>query len=118
MKYDEFKQTFMKVLDCHAPKKTKVVRGDNAPFINKALSKAFMHRSKLKNQYNRTPNETNKSLHKKQRNFYVNLLRKTKRKYYNNLDLKILEDNKNFWKNVKLLFSNKQNVVLKKHCYT
>ena len=26
MRYDEFKQTFIQVLDCHALKKTKVVR--------------------------------------------------------------------------------------------
>ena len=50
----------MKVLDWHAPKKTKTVRGNNAPFMNKVLSKAFMHRSKLKNQYNKTPNEKTK----------------------------------------------------------
>ena len=41
----------------HAPKKKKVVRGNYAPFMNKVLSKAFMHRSKLKNQYIKTPNE-------------------------------------------------------------
>ena len=62
--------------------------------MNNVLSKAFMHRSKLKNQYNKTPNEKNKSLYRKQRNFCLNLLRKEKRKYYNNLDLKIFEDNK------------------------
>ena len=111
IQYDEFKHIFMKVLDCHAPNKSKTVRGNNAPFMNKVLSKAFMHRSKLKNQYNKAPNEKNKSLYRKQRNFCVNLLRKEKRKYYNNLDLKIFEDNKKFWKSVKPLFSNKQNAL-------
>ena len=50
MRYDQFKETFMQVLDCYAPKKTKIVRGNNEPFMNKVLSKAFMHRSKLKNR--------------------------------------------------------------------
>ena len=63
-----------------------------------------MHRSKLKNRYNKNPNEINKSLYKKQRNFCVNLLRKEKRKYYNNLDIKIFEDNRKFWQSVKPLF--------------
>ena len=99
----------MKVLEWHAPKKTETVRGNNAPFMDKVLSKASMHRSKLKNQYNKTPNEKNKSLHRKQRNFCLNLLRKEKKKYYNNLDLKIFEDNKKFWRRVKPIFSNKQN---------
>ena len=47
----------MKVLDWHDPKKTKTVRGNNAPFMDKVLSEAFMHQSKSKNQYNKTPNE-------------------------------------------------------------
>ena len=42
-------------------------------------------------------------------NVILSLLRKEKRKYYNNLDLKIFEDNKTFWRRVKSLFSNKQN---------
>ena len=113
MDYDEPKTTFMQVLDRHAPPKKKVVRGNNAPFMSKVLSKAFMHRSKLKNRYNKNPNEINKSLYKKQRNFCVNLLRKEKRKYYNNLDIKIFEDNRKFWQSAKPLFSNKQNFLQK-----
>ena len=65
IQYDEFKHIFMKVLDWHAPKKTKTVRGNNAPFMNKVLSKVFMHRSKSKNQNNKTPNEKNKKLCRK-----------------------------------------------------
>ena len=48
MSYDDFKEIFIKVLNLHAPMKKKLVRGNNAPFMNKYLSKAFMHRSKLK----------------------------------------------------------------------
>ena len=62
--------------------------------MNKVLSKAFMHRSKIQNRYNKIPDELNESLYKKQRNFCVNLVREEKRKYYNNLDLKVLSDNK------------------------
>ena len=103
MKYDEFKEIFMQVLDSHAPSK-KVVRGNNQPFMNKTLPKAFMHISKLKNQYNKNPTELNKSNYKKQRNLCVSLLTKEKKKYYNNLDLKIFNDNKNFWQHIKPLF--------------
>ena len=113
MDYDEFKIIFVQVLDRHAPPKTKVVRGNNAPFMNKVLSKAFIHRSKLKNRYNKNPNEINKRLYKKKHNFCVNLLRKEKREYYNNLDIKIFEDNRKFWQKVKSLFSNKQNFLQK-----
>ena len=38
----------MNVLNKYAPIKEKIIRGNNAPFMNKALSKAFMERSRLK----------------------------------------------------------------------
>ena len=98
MKYDEFKTLFMEVLTKHAPMKEKVIRGNNAPFMNKMLSKAFMERSRLKNKYNNFPNEVNKISYKKQRNFCTNLLKKVKNIFYNNLDINIFNDNKKFWK--------------------
>ena len=101
--YDEFKKIFMQVLNIHAPMKKKFIRGNNAPFMNKTLSKAFMHRSKLKNTFNKNPTAENKILYKKQRNWCVALLEKEKKKYYNNLDLKILDDNKTFWQRIKPL---------------
>ena len=72
MKCDEFKEIFMKILNLRAPVKKKLATWNNAPFMNKSLSKAFMHRSKLKNRYNKKPTETNNLLYKKQRNFCVN----------------------------------------------
>ena len=113
---EDFKGTFMKVLDYHAPLKKKVLRGNNAPFMNKRLSKEFMHRSRLRNKYLKNPTEHNKILYKKQRNFCVSLLKKEKNKYYSNLDLKIFEDNKKFWQGIKPLFSDKttlkRNIIL------
>ena len=46
-------------------------------------------------------------LQTKQRNYCVSLLRKTKIRYYANLSEKKSLDNKQFWKVVKPLFSNK-----------
>ena len=67
-----------------------------------------MHRSKLKHKFNNNPTEENNNLYKKQRHSCVNLLRKEKKNYYNNLDIKIFDDNKAFWKGIKPLFSDKQ----------
>ena len=86
------------------PQENRIVRGNNQTFMNKTLSKAFMDRSKLKNQYNKNPTELNKSKYKVQRYFCVTLLAKEKRKYYNNLDLQIFEDNKKFWKHKTFIF--------------
>ena len=106
--YDEFKDIYLEILNLHCPMKKKYVRGNNAPFMNKDLSRAFMCRSKLKNQFNKNPTEANKILYNKQRNYCVSLVKKEKRKYYNDLDPKILEDNRTFWQRVKPLFSDKQ----------
>ena len=108
MKYEGFLDIFTRILNQHAPLKQKIIRGNQAPFITKALSKAIMLRSKLKNIYNKYPTEENNRLYKKQRNYCVNLLTKEKKRYYNNLDLNIFEDNKTFWQRVKPLFSDKK----------
>ena len=111
MTYDDFKEIFMKILDSHAPMKERIVRANNQPFVTKKLRKAIMARSRLKNKYNKNPNVENESLYKRQRNFCVSLLRKEKKKYYNNLDLKIFDDNKKFWRSIKPLFSDKQKAL-------
>ena len=38
---------FRLVLDKHAPIRKKIVRGNEAPFLTKELSKVIMNRSKL-----------------------------------------------------------------------
>ena len=83
--YNDFRNIFMKILDKHAPVKQKVLRGNNAPFMNRILSKEFMKRSNLKHDYNRNPTHSNKMLYNKQRNFCVKLVQREKKKYYNNL---------------------------------
>ena len=75
--------------------------------MSKALRKAIMVRSKLKNKYNKNRTEENWDSYKKQRNFCVNLLRKTKKDYFNDLNIKNITDNKAFWKTIKPYFSNK-----------
>ena len=111
MNYDNFLEIFINILNKHAPLKQKIVRGNQAPFMTKALSKAIMKRSKLKNNFNKYPSDENNRLYKKQRNYCVNLLTKEKKKYYNNLDLKIFDDNKTFWQQIKPLFSDKKSTL-------
>ena len=113
LQYEEFKDVFMTILNSHAPIKQKIIRGNSQPFMNKTLSKAFMHRSRLKNRYNKNPTEENKNNYKRQRNYCVNLLKREKKKFYSNLDLKFFDNNKKFWQNIKPLFSDKQNILQK-----
>ena len=66
-----------------------------------------MHRSRLKNKYIRKRNDKNWENYKKQRNFCVDLLRKTEAEYFRNLNVKDLSDNRKFLKTIKPYFSNK-----------
>ena len=113
MSYESFESTVMELLNKHAPMKIKYVRSNNAPFMNKILSKAIMNRSRLRNKFLKSPNDINKNNYNKHRNYCVNLLRREKRKYYNNIDLKLLTENKLFWKTIKPLFSDKNNICRK-----
>ena len=103
----DFQDIFLMVWDAHAPLKKKVVRGNNAPFMNRTLSKAFMTRARLKNISHKYPTQENIEAFKKYRNFCVSLLRKEKKQFYNNLDPSIMKDSKKFWKYIKPLFTGK-----------
>ena len=107
----------MDALNTHAPVTTKKVRANNHQFMTKALRKAIMTRSRLKNVYLKTRNSKNWENYKKQRNFCTNLLKKTKSEYFRNLNIKELNDNKKFWKKIKPFFSDKgletNNIILK-----
>ena len=102
-----FCELSINILNKHSPRKKKYVRGNQMPFFTKQLSKEIMTRSRLRNKYLRNKNEDNRALYVKQRNYCVSLLRKSKKKYYENLDERNLIDNKLFWKTIKPSFSDK-----------
>ena len=75
--------------------------------MTKELGKAIMKRSQLKNRFNKNHNYENSYLYKKQRNFCVSLLRKTKKNYFENVKIQDITDNKKFWKAILPYFSDK-----------
>ena len=99
----------MAILNKHAPMEKKFIRGNNAPFMNKTLSQAFMHRSKLKNKYNKCPTEQNKLSYNLQRNYCVSLFKKKRKEnIITILILKYSKTTKHSGKEVKPLISDKQ----------
>ena len=75
--------------------------------MSKALRKAIMMRSRMKNLYLKNKTDLNWSNYKTQRNFCTNLLRKTKKEYFSKLDIIKVSDSKKFWKTIKPFFSDK-----------
>ena len=103
----EFEKVFLKELNKHAPLKKKILRHNNNVFMTKELRKEIMLRSKLKNEFNKERNHINWCNFKRQRYCCLSILRKTKKEYFNNLNIKQVSDNKLFWKSVKPFFSDK-----------
>ena len=106
--YTSFQDTFQRVLDKHAPMKKRYIRANDSPFMNRTLRKAFMLRARLKNRYNKNKTADNWDAFRRQRNFCVKLSRKTKRDFYNQLDISEVTENKKFWKTVKPFISDKR----------
>ena len=105
--FDRFKFIVNSLLESHAPMKEKYVRRNQAPFMNKSVRKAIMVRTKLLNKFRKENSFINELEYKRQRNFCTTLIKKTKRNFYNNLNVNKITDNKSFWKTVKPSFTEK-----------
>ena len=105
--HDEYNSKIMEIFNWHQPLKTKYIRGNNQPFMTKDIRKEHMKRTRLLNKFRKEKTTINEVAYKKQRNLCVNLLRKTKKLYFENLKPSCISDNKKFWKVIKPLFSEK-----------
>ena len=103
--YSKFEKEFIDTLNKHAPKKTKLFRGNQKPHVNKVLRSAIMKRSRLKNKANKTRKAVDIFNYKKQRNLVVKINNECKREYFDKLNVKTTT--KPFWKTCKPYFSNK-----------
>ena len=105
--FQRFCHMNLDALNKHASRKKKHARSNHMPFFNKELSKAIMTRTKLGNIFPQNRSEENRIRYTKQINFCASLLRKIKKRYYENLNKKFVVDNKLFWKTVKPLLTDK-----------
>lgn len=104
---ESFSSEFTKVVDRHAPIKTKILRGNNQPHVNQTLRKAIMKRSRLKNLANSTGKVDDLLAYKRQRNLVVNINRRAKRLFFKKVGKSSSRNSKSFWKVCKPLFSTK-----------
>ena len=89
--YQSFEQAFLSLLNLHAPMK----------------SKAIMKCSELATKYHKTKSIEDYNNYKKQRNFCSKLYKKEREKFYDNLGIKNITDNKKFWKTLKPSLNDK-----------
>ena len=105
--FNKFVDACKEAINMYPPLKKKYIRGNSFPFMNRILSEEIMKRSRLRNKFLKRKSESDKKNYVKQRNYCVSLLRKTKKEYYGNLDLRNVADNRTFCRTVKPFLSNK-----------
>ena len=105
--YDLFSDIFRAVLDHNAPLKCKRIRGNQAKFMTKELSKSIMNRSRFKNRYLKWPSRENFLAYKKAKNLCNSLNRKAKKTYLEKATENGIIGSKKFWSTVKPFLSSK-----------
>ena len=105
--YRNLSSAFREFVDKHAPLKTKVQRGNTAPFMNQQLQKAIYTRSRLKKRLNKNPTAENRTKFKKQRNKCVSIRKKAIKSHFKEATKNGTMSNKEFWDLVKPFLSNK-----------
>ena len=90
-----------------APSKKKTLRNNQSSFITEEVRKAIMTRSRLCNKFLKTESQECKQAYNKQGNLCVTMVRKAKKNYFNNLNVRNITDNKRFWKTMKPFFPSK-----------
>ena len=84
-----------------------MLRANHSSYVSKPLRKAIMRRSYLEKIYFKKRTVDSLTKYKKQKNYCSRLYKKERKKFFDNLNPSIVEDNKTFWKTVKPFLTNK-----------
>ena len=82
--YNRFHNAFLLLLNKYTPIEKNIKRPSHSSFMTKTLRKVIMFRLQVKNEFIKSQNDEDCSNYKKQRNFCINLLEKSKQKYFGN----------------------------------
>ena len=82
--YDVFDAIALSVLKKYFQMKKKSIKADDKPFMTKALRKAIINRTCLRNKYKKYGLDDNKTAFRKQRDLCLKILREAKQKYFKN----------------------------------
>ena len=97
-----FRYVSSKVLTIYPVLKENYIKCNQFPFMNKNLREPIITLTCLLNKYNRKYNGArNLFTYKRLRNLCVKLLRKSKKDFYKNLNVKRITDTRNFLKTIK-----------------
>jgi len=110
LNYDTFESVFEYVLDRHVPMKSKFIRGNENHHLNRALRKAILRRSHLRNVYLKSHSVNDSRAYREQRNYVPNLNRKVgkeRKKYFESVASNLINVIHHFWKLYKPFMSER-----------
>ena len=102
-----FRTSFSRVVDNHAPQIEKKVRGRNTPWLSNTIEKVITERDHFCRKACRTNTELYCSRYKRLRSQVTAMIRKAKSSYNRRIIEENSDDPKNFWKAVKKVLPNK-----------
>ena len=86
--YGIFNSTVDNILQKYAPIKKRYVRADQPSFMNSKIHKEEIRRTRLRNKFIDSKTDVDRIACNKQRNYCVSLIRKEKKAYYSNLNIR------------------------------
>ena len=110
--YEIFHELVLSILNAHTPLKKKHLRANQATFVTKEFRKAIVKRARQRNVCCKKRTEATKAVYNYQQHICVSLPRKS---YFENLDVQLVRDNKNFGKTLHPFFPIKSNLKRKQH---
>ena len=105
--YNDLISIFTRLLDKHAPIKSKFIRGNQASFMSKKLSKAIMKRSSLRSTFLKDKSSLNRLNYKKQRNLCSRLRKEAINKDFEQANVETNRNSKRFYDLIKPYMTNK-----------
>ena len=104
--YHTFLSIFQSTTEKHAPLKSKVLRGNDAPFMTSTLRREIKHRSRLRNKARKDNSAVSRRAYCSQRNKCTKLRREAINLYFKK-GLNSGRSSKSYWKTIKPFLTNK-----------
>ena len=111
--YEFLSYQFQSVINKHAPFKTEIVRGNNAPFANKTLRKEIRRRSALRNKFFKDSSDSNWQKYPKQKSNFVKIRKKCIKEHFKSITKHDIMTKRKFWATIRPFLTNKENVTSK-----
>ena len=112
--YEFLSYQLQSVVNKQAPLKTKIVRGNNAPFVNKTLGKEIYERSTLRNKFLKDSSDSNWQNYRKQRNKCIKIRKKCVMEHSESITRHGIITNRKFWATIRHFLTNKGMIISNK----